>query len=192
MAGLKVLLGAVSNITTAEQADPYFNPPVVAEGQPIPNLSVLPLVYSLEGFSVTTIFEAVNDPELTGESWQVTGVTATPSSTFNYFTTTSSVTITEKASHFGSTWYCMMQDYSYRSFNTEAEVRAATNPAYKELVSFNITEPTQITKTRQFQVTIRDTISLTMQVVPVSLTETIYLNVPTFISRIQSLVRSGA
>jgi hypothetical protein len=191
MAGLKILLGAVLNEASTEQADPYYNQTAVGEGETTPPLSILPPVYSLENFSVTVLFEAVNDPEVIGENFVVIGVTATPSDTFNYSTTTSSVTITEKASPFSSSWYCLMQDYSYRTFNTEAEALAATNHAYKALVSFDITEPYQILKTHQFQVTMRDTITLATQVVPVTFTHTIYLNVPTFIAKVQSLVASG-
>ena len=186
MATLKVLIGATSNIATSEQSDPYF---AVAEGST--TINVLPPIYSLSDFSVTVNFQAVNDPEVPAEVWQVISVTATPESTFNYSTTASSVTITEKASPFGSTWYCLMDDYSYKTFNTDAEVKAATNPAYKALVSFNLTPPYQILKTHQFQVTMRETATAATQVVPVSLTETIYLNVPSFISKVQSLVATG-
>lgn len=191
MAGVSAVIGAVSNIATAEQADPYYNQPIVGEGESAPSLTVLPPVYSLEGFSVELLFQAVNDPEVTTEAWQVISVTATPESTFNYSTTTASVTITEQASPFGSAWHCLMDDYSYRTFNTDSEVRAATNPAYKALVSFNLVPPYQILKTHQFQVTIQDTISSATQVVPFTFTETIYLNVPSFISRVQSLVAEG-
>jgi hypothetical protein len=191
MAGVSAVIGAVTSIATAEQADPYFNQPVVGEGEPAPSLTILPPVYSLEGFSVTVLFEAVNDPEVTTEVWQVISVAATPESTFNYSTTTTSVTITEQASPFGSAWYCLMDDYSYQTFNTDTAVRAATNPAYKALVSFNLVPPYQILKSHQFQVTIRETTSLTTQVVPFTFTETIYLNVPSFISRVQSLVAAG-
>lgn len=191
MPALKVLLGAVLNEATAEQADPYYNPSTSPEGLPVSNPTVLPPVYSLAGFSVTVNFQVAVDPEFPTETWQVIGVTATPESAFNYSTTISSVTITEKASPFGSTWYCLMDDYSYRTFNSDAEVRAATNPAYKALVSFNLNPPYQILKTHQIQVTIRETITNVTQVVPISLTETIYMNVPTFISRVQSLVATG-
>jgi hypothetical protein len=185
MATVNVLLGAVSNIATTEQADPYY----AVEGSA--SLTVLPPVYSLENFSVTALFEAVNDPEVITEDWQVTSVTATPESTFNYSTTTSSVTITEQTSPFGSTWYCLMDDYSYQTFDTDAEVTAATNPAYKALVSFNLNPPYEILKTHQFQVTITETFTAATQVIPISLNETIYLNVPSFISRVQSLVQVG-
>jgi hypothetical protein len=187
MATLKVLLGATSNIATAEQSDPYF---AVAEGSA--SIAILPPVYSLSNFSVTVNFQAVNDPAVPGENYQVISVAATTSSTFDYSTTTSSATITEKASPFGSTWYCLMQDYSYKTFNTDDEVIAATNPAYKALVSFNLTPPYQILKTHQFQVTMRDNATSVTEVVTVSLTEAIYLNVPSFIAKVQSLVATGA
>jgi hypothetical protein len=185
MAIVKVLLGATSNIATTEQADPYYA--VIGTG----SITVLPPVYSFSGFSVTATFSTVNDPLVPAENYQVISVTATAQDTFNYSTTTSSVTITEKTSPFGSTWYCLMDDYSYKTFNTDAEVRAATNPAYKALVSFNLTEPYQILKTHQFQVTIKDAATAATQIVPISLTETIYMNVPSFISKVQSLVAAG-
>jgi hypothetical protein len=189
MAGLSVLLGPVVNIATEEGADAYF----AGEGEPS-TLTILPPVYSLDDFSVTVLFVAVNDPEFPSENWEVTSVTATPDAEniFNYSTTTSSVTITEQTSPFGSTWYCLMDDYSYQTFDSDAEVRAATNPAYKALVSFDIQEPYQRAKTHQFQVTITETLTLATQVFSVSLQENIYLKVPVFISRVQSLVREGS
>jgi hypothetical protein len=185
MATVNALLGATLNIATSEGADPYYADP---EGGG--SLTRLPPVYSFDDFSVTVNFEAV--PEDQENNWTVTNVVATPESTFNYSTTSSSVTITEQTSPFGSTWYCLMEDYSYQTFDTDDEVLTATNPAYKALVSLDLVEPYQIDKTHQFTVTIVEDITGTTQTVAISLPETIYLNVPSFIARVQSLVQAGS
>jgi len=184
LASITVLLGEALNIATQEQTDPYF----ADVGGGI-SLNLLPPVYSLDGFSVTVQFGAQSD--VPGEVWQVTAVTATPDSTFNYSTTATTVTITEKASPFSTTWYCLMSDYSYRTFNSDSEVLLASNPAYKALVSFDITAPYQIVKTHQFQVTIALTGTTTTEIVPITFTETIYLKTPQFVSRVQALVQAG-
>jgi len=187
MATVNVVLGDFLNIATSEAqgADPYY-----AEGAGEDSLTRLPPVYSLSDFSVTVTFQAVPDGEVNSVS--VSSVVATPNSTFNYSTTSSSVTITEQTSPFSATWHCLMEDYSYRTFSRDDEVLAATNPAYKALISLDLVEPHQVDKTHQFTVTTVEAVTGTTQTFVISLPETIYQNVPSFIARVQSLVQAGS
>ena len=187
MATVNAVLGGFLNIATSEVqgADPYY-----AEGAGEGSLTRLPPVYSLSDFSVTVTFQAVPDGEVNSVS--VSSVVATPNSTFNYSTTASSVTITEQTSPFSATWHCLMEDYSYRTFSRDDEVLAASKPAYKALISLDLVEPHQVDKTHQFTVTTVEAVTGTTQTFVISLPETIYLNVPSFIARVQSLVQAGS
>ena len=127
-----------------------------------------------------------------GPVFLMLAVVATPNSTFNYSTTSSSVTITEQTSPFGATWHCLMEDYYYQTFNTDDEVLAAANPAYKALISLDLVEPHQVDKTHQFTVTTVEAVTGTTQTFVIYLPETIYLNVPSFIARVQTLVQAGS